>query len=61
MELGDLKVNWQKKRISRHSKHTVSYLNVASAFDIEATSTIVDGEPVSFMYAWCFGIGNKNI
>lgn len=59
MELGNLKVSWQEKKINRHSKHTVSYLNVASAFDIETTSTIVDGEPVSFMYAWCFGIGNK--
>lgn len=59
MELGKLKVSWQEKKIDRHSKHKVSYLNVASAFDIETTSTIVDGEPVSFMYAWCFGIGNK--
>lgn len=36
----------------------VEYLNLESAFDIETTSTYVDGEKVAFMYFWAFGFSN---
>lgn len=35
-------------------------LNIESAFDIETTSTYVDGEKAAFMYVWMFGIGYGN-
>ena len=37
----------------------IHYLNVASAFDIESTSTEVDGEKRAFMYLWAFGLDSS--
>ena len=34
------------------------FLNVECGFDIETTSTYIDGEKVAFSYIWCFGIGS---
>lgn len=31
---------------------TVEYLQIAAAFDIETTSTVIDGRKVAFMYVW---------
>ena len=38
-------------------KTKCEYLNIESAFDIETTSTIYNGEKSAFMYVWMFGIG----
>ena len=38
----------------------MEYLNLESAFDIETTSTYVNGEKVAFMYVWAFGFGNDD-
>lgn len=35
----------------------INYLNVASSFDIETTSTIINDEKFAFSYIWQFGIG----
>jgi hypothetical protein len=35
----------------------VTYLNIESAFDIETTSYINEGEKSAFMYIWMFGLG----
>lgn len=35
----------------------IEYLNVESAFDIETSSIIIDGEKSAFMYIFMFGIG----
>lgn len=34
------------------------FLNVECGFDIETTSTYIDGEKVAFSYIWAFGIGS---
>ena len=40
----------------------VTYLNIESAFDIETSSTIVNGEKFAFSYIWMYGLGlNKPI
>lgn len=39
----------------------VTYLNIPCAFDIETTSTIVNGEKFAFSYIWQFGIGLDNV
>lgn len=38
-------------------KTKCEFLNIESAFDIETTSTIYNGEKSAFMYVWMFGIG----
>ena len=38
----------------------ITYLNIESGFDIETTSTTVNGEKVAFMYVWQIGIGYGN-
>ena len=43
------------KEIKTNKK--VTYLNIESAFDIETTSYINNGEKSAFMYIWMFGIG----
>lgn len=43
------------KEIKTNKK--VTYLNIESAFDIETTSYISNGEKSAFMYIWMFGIG----
>ena len=40
-------------------KKVVSYLNVSCGFDIETTSTLVNGEKFAFMYEWTFGINDE--
>ena len=39
----------------------VTYLNVGSAFDIETTSMLINGEKFAFSYIWQFGIGLNNV
>ena len=39
-----------------HTKSVATYYNIECGFDIETTSTYVDGEKQSFMYEWTFGI-----
>ena len=39
----------------------VSYLNVPCAFDIETTSTVINGEKFAFSYIWQFGIGLNHV
>jgi len=47
---------------SNKRKGNATYVDIECAFDVETTSTIVDGEKVGFMYAWTFGIkNNENI
>lgn len=41
----------------KDGKTKCEYLNIESAFDIETTSTIYNGEKSAFMYVWMFGIG----
>lgn len=41
-------------------KSMVEYLNVPCAFDIETTSTFVNGDKFAFMYTWCLGIMDGN-
>lgn len=43
------------KEIKTNKK--VTYLNIESAFDIETTSYINNGEKSAFMYIWMFGLG----
>ena len=46
--------------IVKDGKTKCEYLNIESAFDIETTSTIYNGEKSAFMYVWMFGIGYGN-
>ena len=39
----------------------VTYLNIPCAFDIETTSTIIQGEKFAFSYIWQFGIGLNQV
>ena len=38
------------------NKEKIKYVNIESSFDIETTSTILNGEKFAFMYEWTFGI-----
>ena len=38
----------------------IEYINIECGFDIETTSTLVNGEKVAFMYEWTFGIKNSD-
>lgn len=40
------------------NKEKIKYINIESSFDIETTSTILNGEKFAFMYEWTFGIDN---
>lgn len=43
------------------ARKSAVYLNIEAAFDIETTSTIIDGErKAAFSYIWMFGIGLGN-
>lgn len=47
--------------ISKNNKK-IEYINIPAAFDIETTSTLIDGEKFAFMYVWQIGIGlNKPV
>lgn len=46
--------------IVKDGRTKCEYLNIESAFDIETTSTIYNGEKSAFMYVWMFGIGYGN-
>ena len=39
------------------NRRKVEYINLACGFDIETTSTVIDGEKAAFMYIWMVGIG----
>lgn len=39
----------------------VAYLNIGSAFDIETTSLLTNGEKFAFSYIWQFGIGLDSV
>lgn len=46
------------RKYNFHTKTSVEYLNLESAFDIETTSTYTkNGKKFSFMYLWGFGLG----
>lgn len=47
-------------QFENHSKQVVYYYNIESGFDIETTSTELNGEKFAFMYEWTFGIKDKN-
>lgn len=47
--------HFEIKEIKTNKK--VTYLNIESAFDIETTSYINNGEKSAFMYIWMFGLG----
>lgn len=46
-------------KYNHKTKKVVKYYNVACGFDIETTSTYVNGEKFAFMYIWTFGIGDE--
>jgi len=49
------------KKPKTYSKDNVDYLNIECGFDIETSSTLDEnGKPFSNMYAWTFGIQDKN-
>lgn len=43
-----------------NNKKNIEYLNIESAFDIETTSVMVQGQKSAFMYIWMFGLGYGN-
>lgn len=43
---------------SKYKKDAVHYLNIPCAFDIEASSTEINGDKQAFMYIWMFGLGD---
>ena len=55
----DLLDNLNISEINTNKK--VTYLNIGSAFDIETTSMIINGEKFAFSYIWQFGIGLNNV
>lgn len=53
------KLNYKTvKKYDYHTKTSTEYLNLECSFDIETTSTYVDGDKFSFMYLWGFGLGD---
>ena len=46
------------KKYNYHTKQSTEYLNIECSFDIETTSTYMDGDKFAFMYLWGFGIGD---
>ena len=44
--------------INNKTKRDTYYYEIMGAFDIETTSTLIDGEKVGIMYEWTFGIGD---
>ena len=46
------------KKYNYHTKQSTEYLNIECSFDIETTSTYIDGDKFAFMYLWGFGIGD---
>lgn len=54
--LNDLKID-KVFKFDTHSKSVKKYYNVPCAFDIETSSTVINGyEKFAFMYVWMFGI-----
>ena len=45
------KITWRKKQ----------YFNIPCCFDIETTSTYLNGQKVAFMYAWVLNINGASI
>lgn len=54
LDLSTIEYSLSKTR----GKHTMEYINIESAFDIETTSTEVSGDRAAFMYIWMMGIGH---
>ena len=52
----NLKIYRTVNKFDNFKKTTIKYYNVACGFDIETTSTLLDGEKFAFMYEWTFGI-----
>lgn len=49
-----------KKQAKTHKKrYGAIYYELACSFDIESTSTYIDGEKLAFMYIWMVSIDNK--
>lgn len=44
---------------TKQNGETVEYLNIEAGFDIETTSTYLNGEKLAFMYIWQMGIGEN--
>ena len=49
------------KKIVSKAGFKIKYYNLAAAFDIETTSTEVNGEKVGLMYVWQFGLNGRCI
>lgn len=47
------------RKYNYHTKQSTEYLNIPCSFDIETTSTYVNGGKFSSMYLWGFGLGSK--
>lgn len=47
-------------KFSHRDKAKYQYINIPCAFDIETTSTYVNGQKFAFMYEWTFGIKDSN-
>lgn len=48
------------RKYNYHKKECDEYLNIEMAFDIETTSTLLNGNKFAFMYEWTFGIYDCN-
>lgn len=46
----------EKPKGMYNSRKNLKYYNKACAFDIEVTSTVIDGKKVAFMYCWMLGL-----
>lgn len=44
------------RKYNPHTEETTEWINLEMSFDIETTSTEVNGEKFAFMYEWTFGI-----
>lgn len=48
------------RKYNPHKKSVDEYINLEMSFDIETTSTELNGDKFAFMYEWTFGIKNHN-
>lgn len=46
------------KKYDNSKKRTITYINIASGFDIETTSTFLNDDKFAYMYEWTFGIND---
>ena len=52
-------IKWGEFEFIKNNKK-IEYMNIEASFDIETTSTYIDGEKVALPYIWQFGIGLNN-